>query len=146
MKRVRHVLFLAVSVLLISLTGALAIGLTIQASDKAESIHLQDRVALQGSLGGLGRQYLLFSLKEGLDYASTGVWHLTPGDAGDTARLQTFVAHAVLLNYGAAVVDLGAHELSSYADGPGLPPVSDPGYQPMIRDLLAARPDVSTVM
>lgn len=147
MTRLRHLLLLACSVLLICITGALAIGLTAQASDKADAIHLQDRESLQGTLGGLGRQYLLFSLKEGLDYASTGTWNLTPGDRADEARLQTFVTHAVLLNYGAALVDLGAHELSSYAKGSGgLPPVSNPGYQPMIRDLLAHRPDVSSVM
>ncbi|HLX90015.1 MAG TPA: diguanylate cyclase [Acidimicrobiales bacterium] len=146
MRRLRHLLLLAASVLLICVTGALAIGLTVQASNKADAIHLQDRQSLQRTLGGLGKQYLLFSLKEGLDYASTGTWALTRGNSADTARLQTFVTHAVLLNYGAALVDLGAHELSSYSLGPGLPPVSDPGYQPMIRDLLARRPDVSSVM
>lgn len=146
MGRFRHVALLGVSVVLVCVTGAIAIALTTQATDKAEAIHLQDRQALQTTLSGLGSQYLLFSLKEGLDYASTGTWNLVPGDPADSARLQNFVAHAVLLNYGAAVVDLGGHVLSSYAAGPGLPPISDPGYQPMIRALLAHRPDVSSVM
>ena len=137
---------LGLSVLIIGAAGALAIGLTAQATSKAEDIHLADRQSLQATLGGLGKQYLLFSLKEGLDYASTGTWHLSPGDPADTARLQSFVTHAVLLNYGAALVDLGAHTLSSYASGPGLPPSSDPGYQPMIKSLLAQQPDVSSVM
>ena len=146
MARLRHVALLLASVLLICLTGALSIALTTEASDKAQTIHLQDRQDLQTTLGGLGKQYLLFSLKEALDYASTGQWDLTPGDAADRARLETFVAHAVLRNYGAALVDTSGRLLSSYADGPGLPPLGDPGYKPMIADLLAQRPDVSSVM
>ena len=146
MARLRQLAPLLMSVLLISLTGALAFGLTSQASNKAEAIHLADRQSLQSTLGSLGQQYVLFSMKEGLDYASTGTWNLTPHDPADTARLQTFVAHAVLLNYGVALVDLGGHTLSTYAAGPGLPPISDPGYKPMITALLAQKPDVSSVM
>ena len=146
MARLRHVALLLASVLLICLTGALSIALTTRASDKAQTIHLQDRQDLQTTLGGLGKQYLLFSLKEALDYAGTGQWHLSAGDPADAGRLQTFVAHAVLLNYGAALVDTSGHLLSSYASGPGLPPLSDPGYRPMVDELLAQQPDVSSVM
>jgi diguanylate cyclase (GGDEF)-like protein len=146
MARLRHVALLLASVLLICLTGALSIALTTQASDKAQTIHLQDRQDLQTTLGGLGRQYLLFSLKEALDYSGTGQWHLTPGDTADRVRLQTFVAHAVLNNYGAALVDTSGRLLSSYSQGPGLPPLGDPGYKPMVAALLAHRPDVSSVM
>jgi len=135
-----------VSILLIGLVGLLAMSFTTTATHKSESIHLQDRQSLQGTLGGLGTQYVLFSLKEGLDYASTGSWNLRPNDPTDTARLQSFVSHAVLLNYGAAVVSLSAAPLSTYAAGPGVPPPSDPGYKPMIAALLAAKPDVSSVM
>ncbi len=146
MTKIRYVVPLLASVLLICLTGALAVGLTTQATNKAGSIHLQDRQSLEGTLGSLGKQYLLFSMKEGLDYANTGTWNLRPGDPSDAARLQNFVTHAILLNYGVALVDLGAHPLSSYAAGPGLPPASDPGYRPMIVSLLGHQPDVSSVM
>ena len=146
MAHLRHVLLLLASVLLICLTGALSIALTTQASDKAQTIHLQDRQDLQTTLGGLGKQYLLFSLKEALDYAGIGQWALTPGDTTDQGRLQTFVGHAVLNNYGAALVDTSGRLLTSYADGPGLPPITDPGYRPMVTALLAQRPDVSSVM
>ena len=146
MASLRHLVPLALSVVLISVTGAVAVALTVQATDRAEQSHLADRQSLQATLGGLGKQYVLFSLKEGLDYASTGTWNLRPGDPADTARLQSFVTHAVLLNYGAALVDLGDHVLSSYAAGPGLPPASDPGYGPMVKALLAQKPDVSSVM
>ena len=146
MARLRHLALLLASVLLICLTGALSIALTTQASDKAQTIHLQDRQDLQATLGGLGRQYLLFSLKEALDFAGTGHWDLVAGDSADAARLQAFVADAALLNYGAALLDTSGHLLSTYAAGPGLPPLTDPGYRPMVDELLAHRPDVSSVM
>ena len=146
MIRIRHLAPLLVSVVLICMAGAFAVALTDQAGHKSEAIHLQDRESLQSTLGSLGQQYVLFSLKEGLDYAGTGTWNLRPGDPADTARLQSFVTHAVLLNYGAALVDLGGHQLSAYAAGPGLPPSTDPGYAPMIKSLLAGQPDVSSVM
>ena len=138
---------LLVAVSLICIGGAVAVGLTAQATAKAEDVHLQDRDSLQGTLGSLGKQYVLFSLKEALDYASTGTWDLRPSSAADQARLRSFMEHAVLLNYGAALVDLGQHVLSSYAVGGGaLPPPGDPGYEPMVRELLAQQPDVSSVM
>jgi diguanylate cyclase (GGDEF)-like protein len=142
----RHPVLLLLSVALICVTGGLAIWLTAAATNSAEQTHLRDRQELQDTLGGLGQQFLLFSLKEGLDYASTGTWNLRPDDPEDTARLQSFLSHAVLLNYGAAVVDLGRNVLTEYTAGPGLPPPSDPGYAPMVRSLLQAQPDVSSVM
>jgi diguanylate cyclase (GGDEF)-like protein len=132
---------------LICVGGAIAVGLTAQATAKAEDIHLQDRQSMQATLGNLGKQYVLFSLKEGLDYANTGTWELRPSSAADQARLHAFVDHAVLLNYGVAIVDLGEHVLTSYTQGNGaLPPVDDPGFKPMIKALLAQQPDVSSVM
>jgi diguanylate cyclase (GGDEF)-like protein len=126
--------------------GVLAVALTTQATDRAESIHLQDRDENQATLGNLGKQYLLFSLKEGSDYVSTVSWSLHPGDPTDTARLRNFVQRAVLLNYGAALVDLTGTPLNVYTTGPGVPPPDDPGYAPMKEALLAGRPDVSSVM
>jgi diguanylate cyclase (GGDEF)-like protein len=144
--RLRRVAPLLVSVALILGGGALAVALTTQATDNAESIHLQDRDQLQGTLGNLGKQYVLFSLKEGLDYVSTVTWSLRPGDPADTTRLRNFVQRAVLLNYGAALVDLTGKPLNVYTTGPGVPPPDDPGYAPMKEALLAGRPDVSSVM
>jgi diguanylate cyclase (GGDEF)-like protein len=146
MGTVRRVIPLVLSVALVLGTGVLGVRLTTDANNKAEAIHRQDRDTLQSTLAGLGKQYVLFSLKEGLDYASTGSWTLRPGDGADAARLRSFVSHAVLLNYGAALVDLAGHPLNAYAAGPGLPPPNDPGYAPMIRDLTAHQPNVSSVM
>jgi diguanylate cyclase (GGDEF)-like protein len=134
------------SVLLVATTGALGLGLTAHANTKTQQLLVQDRTSLQSTLATLGKQYVLFSLKEGLDYASTGTWQLTPGSAADQARLQSFVKNAVFLDYGAALVSLTGQPLDAYSVGAGLPPTSDPGYGPMTRALLAAQPDVSSVM
>ena len=134
------------SVALVVTTGALGLGLTAHANTKAEQLLVQDRSREQGTLAGLGSQYVLFSLKEGLDYASTGTWALTPGSPADQARLQSFVKNATFLNYGAALVNLSGETLDAYSVGPGIPPASDPGYGPMKRALLAGQPDVSSVM
>lgn len=134
------------SVSLVLGTGALGIALSDHANAQAEGVLRADRTTLQSTLAGLGKQYVLFSLKEGLDYSSTGTWSLRPGDPADAARLHSFVAHAVLLNYGAALVNLEGQPLNAYAAGPGLPPPTDPGYAPMKRALLAGKPDVSSLM
>lgn len=146
MERLRRIAPLLLAVALICGCGAFAVILTSQANGKAEAVRIQDRNSLQSTLGSLGKQYLLFSLKEGLDFASTGTWNLKAGDPSDEARLKTFVDRAVLLNYGASIVNLQAQPLTTYAAGPGVPPSSDPGYKPMVTALLAQRPDVSSVM
>lgn len=134
------------SIVLVVATGVLGLVLTAHAGTKTDQLLVRDRVTEEQTLAGLGKQYVLFSLKEGLDYASTGTWQLTPQSGADMARLQSFVSHATFLNYGAALVSLSGQELSSYAPEPGLPPQSDPGYAPMVRSLLAGQPDVSSVM
>lgn len=134
------------SVVLVVATGGLGLTLTAHANTKAEQVLVKDRVTLQTTLAGLGKQYLLFSLKEGLDYASSGSWQLTPDSAADRSRLESFVDHATFLNYGAALVTVNEQVLDAYSTGPPLPPPDDPGYGPMINALVAAKPDVSSVM
>ncbi|HZU78857.1 MAG TPA: sensor domain-containing diguanylate cyclase [Acidimicrobiales bacterium] len=134
------------SVLLVVGTGVLGLMFTVRASDKTEGVIRHDRDTLQATLSGLGEQYLLFSMKEGIDYSSTGTWSLKPGSPADAARLQYFVQHAVFLNYGVALLNLSGALLNAYAAGPGLPPPTDPGYAPMRQSLLAGKPDVSSVM
>jgi diguanylate cyclase (GGDEF)-like protein len=134
------------SIALVCTTGALGLALTASANTKAEGVLVNDRNTMQRTLAGLGKQYLLFSLKEGLDYASTGTWQLTPGSPADEARLETFVTHATFLDFGAAVVTLAGQPLETYSVGAAVPPPTDPGYGPMVKSLLAAQPDASSVM
>ncbi len=146
MTKLRRLAPVIAGVLLVAATGGVGLGLTAQANSKAENLLVQDRTTLQTTLAGLGKQYLLFSLKEGLDYASSGTWQLTPGSQADEARLRSFVQNATFLNYGAALVNLSGQTLDDYTVGPGLPAASNPGYGPMTKELLAAQPDVSSVM
>jgi diguanylate cyclase (GGDEF)-like protein len=135
-----------VSVALVATTGALGLGLTASANSRAESVLVAQRSLLQTTLASLAKQYLLFGLKEGLDFADNGTWALTPDNPADEARLESFVAHATFLNYGAALVTPEEQVLDSFSVGPGLPPPSDPGYLPMVRSLESAQPDISSVM
>lgn len=137
---------LVVSVALVVATGTLGFVLAESANSRSSALHRSDRDNLQSTLASLGKQYVLFSLKEGQDYASTGTWSLRKGDPADQARLQSFVDHAILLNYGVALLGLGGEELNQYSAGPGLPPMADPGYRPMVSALIAGQPDVSSVM
>ncbi len=146
MAKVRHIALVVLSVALVLTTGTLGLVLTARANTKAETLLLRDRKTLQSSLASLGKEYVLFALKEALDYASSGNWALTPGNASDQARLRSFVDQATFLNYGAALVTPAGRALDAYSTGPGLPPESDPGYGPMIKALLASKPDVSAVM
>ncbi|MDE3086120.1 MAG: cache domain-containing protein, partial [Acidobacteriota bacterium] len=146
MSRLRRLGPVIASIALVCTTGALGLGLTAAANTKAEGVLVNDRDTMQRTLAGLGKQYMLFSLKEGLDYASSGTWQLTAGSPADQARLQAFVTHATFLDFGAAVVNLAGSPLETYSVGAPLPPPTDPGYGPMIKSLLAAQPDASSVM
>src|SRR5437763_652691 len=138
---------LIVSAGLVVALGAVGLLASASANNKAEALHKRDREILQSTLAGLGHQYVLFALKEELDFASSGSWALQVGDAGDLARLQSYVSHSAVLNYGAALVDLQSNPLSAYAvDSAGLPPPSDPGYRPLVQGLLAQQPGLSSVM
>src|ERR1700688_1173237 len=146
MKRLRRMASMLLSVSLVLGTGALGIALSDHANAQSEGVLRADRTNRQTTLAVLSKEYSLFSLKEGLDYSSTGTWSLRLGDPADAARLHSFVDHAVLLNYGAALVSLDGQPLNAYAAGPALPTPTDPGYAPMKRALLAGKPDVSSVM
>jgi hypothetical protein len=98
MGRLRRMTPLVLSIVLMLGTGASAFVLTERANDKSQTIHRQDRLTLQTTLGGLSNQYLLFAFKDELDYASSEPWSLAPGDRADEARLQAFVGRSAITN------------------------------------------------
>jgi hypothetical protein len=135
---------LLVSVAVIGALGAVGLRASAGANSKAEALHRRDRVTLQATLAGLGRQYSLFAFKEELDFASTGPWSLKPGDPADQARLRGFVASSAVLNYGAALVAIDKTPINLYVTDPaGVPPPSDAGYTPLVQGLLAQQPGLS---
>ncbi|MBV9412107.1 MAG: PAS domain S-box protein, partial [Acidimicrobiia bacterium] len=137
-----------VTVALIAALGAVGLRASAGANSKAEAMHRRDREALQTTLAGLGRQYALFAFKEESDFASTGPWSLQPGDKGDQARLQAYVSHSAVLNYGAALIAIPSKTpVNSYITDPaGLPPQSDAGYTPLVQGLLSQQPGLASVM
>ncbi len=147
MSLLRRFAQLIVSVAVVVALGAVALRASAGANSKAEALHRRDREVLQQTLAGLGRQYTLFAFKEELDFASTQPWSLEPGDQGDLARLQGFVARSAVLNYGAALVNVDKTPINAYATDPaGLPAPSDAGYTPMVQGLLAQQPGLSALM
>ncbi|HEV3353905.1 MAG TPA: EAL domain-containing protein [Acidimicrobiales bacterium] len=138
---------LLVSVVVIGALGAVGLRASAGANSKAEALHRRDRVTLQTTLAGLGRQYTLFAFKEEFDFASTGPWSLKPGDPSDQARLKGFVGRSAVLNYGAALVAIDKTPINLYVTDPaGVPPPTDPGYTPLVQGLLAQQPGLSGVM
>ncbi|MHB8670954.1 MAG: hypothetical protein ACYDAD_10440, partial [Acidimicrobiales bacterium] len=138
---------LFVSIALVLSIGLLGFQISDAATTRAQSLHRGDRRTLQESLSGLGKQYVRFALKEELDFADSGPWSLTPGSPADQARLRSFIEHSPLFNYGAALVDLAQHPLSTFATSTaGLPPGTDPGYRPLVAGLLDRQPGLSSVM
>jgi diguanylate cyclase (GGDEF)-like protein/PAS domain S-box-containing protein len=147
MSLLRRFASLLVSVAVIGALGAVGLRASAGANSKAEALARRDRVTLQTTLAGLGKQYTLFAFKEELDFASTGPWSLEPGDPNDLARLKGFVARSAVLNYGAALVAIDKTPINVYATDPaGVPPVSDAGYTPLVQGLLASKPGLSSVM
>jgi len=138
---------LLVSVAVIGALGALGLRASAGANSKAEAMHRRDRETLQQTLAGLAHQYALFAFKEEMDLASTGPWSLKAGDPADRARLQAYVSHSAVLNYGAALVAIDKTPINAYATDPaGLPPASDAGYTPLVQGLLSQQPGLSAVM
>jgi diguanylate cyclase (GGDEF)-like protein len=146
MRRLRHGLPLVISALLVLTTGAVGIAMNNRATDKAETVVTAARDQFETALASLGKQYVLFSLKEGLDYAATASWDLEPGDPGDVARLRAFVDHAALINYGAALVSLDGRLISAYSAGNVLPAPSDPRLASVAASLRRGQPGISPVL
>jgi len=137
----------ALSLLLILLVAGVGFAATRSASNRAQAVHIADRAQEQGTLAGLGTQYVLFGFKEEINYSSTHSWSLRPADPGDVAELKEYATQSALLGYGAALVDLttGAY-ISSTAPATGLPPVGDPGMAPLLTSLRHGSPGLSSVM
>jgi diguanylate cyclase (GGDEF)-like protein/PAS domain S-box-containing protein len=146
MRRLRALLPLLVSILLVAATGAVAFQASGNGSREAEATHRRDRMTERDTLAGLVNQYFQFGFKEAFDYASTQDWALQPGHPGDEALLAAFVQRSALLSYGAAVVSLDEQVLGSWSRPPGLPPADDPGYRPLVDALLQGQPGLSSVM
>jgi diguanylate cyclase (GGDEF)-like protein/PAS domain S-box-containing protein len=145
--KVRRAAPAVLSLLLVVLVAGVGFAATRVASDRAQSVHVADRSQEQTTLAGLGTQYVLFGLKEELNYSSSHSWSLRRNDPADVGQLSQYAGQSALLGYGAALVDpaTGAY-VSSSNPATGLPPVGDPGMAPLLTALRAHGPGLSLVM
>ena len=144
--RVRRLVPLVLSLLMVAAMGAVGYSVLQSSSEATEASHTQDRLSQDQTLANLAGQYFQLAFKEGFDFASEQAWDLKPNDPGDIARLQALTQRSLLVRQGAAVVGLDGQPLSSFAQSPGLPPPSDPGYAPLRTALLAGKPGLSSIM
>ncbi len=126
MRVIRRFVPLIVSVALVLGVGVLVYRESAGANTKAEAIHRSDRTVLQNTLAGLGNQYVLFSMKDMLDFVETHDLSLRPNDAGDRQLLHDFVARSATLDHGAALVGLDLSPVNAWSKAPGIPPLGDP--------------------
>ncbi|HMK63609.1 MAG TPA: diguanylate cyclase, partial [Acidimicrobiales bacterium] len=137
----------ALSVLVILVVAGFGFAATRAAENRSQSVHIADRVQEQRTLAGLGTDYVLFGFKEEINYATTHDWSLASNDPADVALLAAYAEQSALLHYGAALVNLttGSY-ISSAALTTSLPPLSDPGFAPMLESLQKGGPGLSLVM
>lgn len=146
MRPFKRFLPLVASVVLVLAMGAIGIGVSLDASEKAREVHSADREELTDTLAGLANQYLRFSLKEVAEVSGSRSWALDPGDPGDRAALEAFTSRSDLYAHGAALFTLDGRPLTTVAPGGELPPADDPGYRPMHEALRGGEPGLSSVM
>jgi diguanylate cyclase (GGDEF)-like protein/PAS domain S-box-containing protein len=144
--RLRSLLGVAASVILVILVTVSGVVATRLLGNTAITARRADRTALQETLSGLGRQYLLFGLHDALVYAQTQRWQLTPGSAVDVGRLKGFTASNPVAGYGAQLVTLRGVVLSQYSGKGSLPLVTDAGLIPLWAALQAGQPGLSSVI
>lgn len=147
MERMRKAAPVALGLSLIIGVAALGFVATRAASNRAQAVHTADRAQEQSTLAGLGTQYVLFGFKEEINFSSSHAWSLRPGDPADTAQLRMYQGQTALLGYAAALVDpkTGAY-LNSSIPGPGLPPLDDPGMEPLMAALRLGGAGLSSVV
>ncbi|HLI23459.1 MAG TPA: diguanylate cyclase, partial [Acidimicrobiales bacterium] len=144
--RLRSLLGVVVGVTLVILVTLSGLGATRILGNTAVTARRSDRVALQVTLSGLGRQYLLFGLHDALVFAASQPWQLSPGSAVDAARLRAFTAANPVAGYGAQLVTPAGVVLSQYSSKGRLPAVTDPGLIPLWSGLKGGQPGLSSVI
>jgi diguanylate cyclase (GGDEF)-like protein len=142
----RRFALLAVSVIAVMVLGTLAVWAQWDSGHTVDRARQSDRLTLQTTLAGLTDQYLQFTFLSTKTAADTTAWQLKPNDERDRVALQALVKTSPLTRFGAAVVSLTGRPLTGYPRASTLPPVTDPGYAPMRRALLAGKPGLSDVM
>jgi diguanylate cyclase (GGDEF)-like protein len=116
------------------------------ATARSVEVHRQDRDAFRAAVGKLVYGYFGSAFKTLDDTAKRAGFTLAPGDPGDLRRLRQLVDGSVVFGEGAVLTDLTGAPLTSHMPNGLLPPVTDPGYTPLIQSLTRREPGMSAVM
>jgi diguanylate cyclase (GGDEF)-like protein/PAS domain S-box-containing protein len=141
----RSWLMVAISVVLLTVLGAVGIAMNRSALRAADKVHRADTLSLGRNNTTLVGQFQLLSAKELRDAAASHRYNLRSGDLADRAALRRLVARSDYFRYGAALVDLSGRLLVSSRDS-GLPALGDARLQALRGPLLGGQPGFSEVI
>lgn len=142
-RKAAGILPLVLSLGLVLTIAAAGVSAAVGGEHKSAEVLRADRLDKTTTIAGLADQYMMFTVKEVAE-AADGL-SLRPGDPADAAKLRALITRSALLNFGAALVTPKLQVLNAYAPA-GLPPLSDPGFVPLIAGLLSGKPGLSSVM
>jgi diguanylate cyclase (GGDEF)-like protein/PAS domain S-box-containing protein len=143
--RLRNWIAVVVSVILLIGVGVVGLLVNRSALRAADTVHRADSRALGVNNGTLAGQLQMLSAAELKTFVTDHKLTLTRGDTADRAALRAFAGKTSVFQYGVVLTDLKGTVLNS-TRSTGLPPVTDPGYQPMRALLAAGRPGFSSMM
>jgi diguanylate cyclase (GGDEF)-like protein/PAS domain S-box-containing protein len=143
--RLRNWIAVVVSVILLAAAGTIGFLVNRSALRAADAVHRADTTALGANNGALTGQMMLLSAKELDSFAESQGFSLSAGNSGDRATLQAFAAKSGTFSYGVLITNLTGAVLNASRDT-GLPPLTDPGWEPLRKSLAAGRPGFSSIM
>jgi diguanylate cyclase (GGDEF)-like protein len=144
--RLRSTASLVVVLALVAGGGVLGVLTARAATARALEVHRADRDAFRSVVAKLMYGYFGTGLATLAERAGTGGFTLREGDPGDRAKLRQTVDGSLFFGAGAVLTDLTGGVRTAYLPHGAVPPVSDPGYQPMVRSLMEGKPGMSSVL
>jgi diguanylate cyclase (GGDEF)-like protein len=144
--RWRHHASLALVLALIVGSGVLGVFAARAATERAADIHRQDREAVRAVVAEMASGYILTTFSSLREKSENGSFSLRPADRGDLTRLQRLVEGSLFFTHGAVVTDLSGRVLTAHQPKGALPPLTDPGYRPMVAALMRGEPGLSALL
>jgi diguanylate cyclase (GGDEF)-like protein len=144
--RLRSTASLVVVLALVAGGGVLGVLTARAATARALEVHRADRDAFRSVVARLMYGYFGTGLAALAERADTGGFSLQAGDAGDRAKLRQTVDGSLFFGAGAVLTDLTGAVRNAYLPSGAVPPVADPGYEPMVRSLMQGKPGMSSVL
>jgi diguanylate cyclase (GGDEF)-like protein len=144
--RLRSTAALLVVLALVASGGVLGVLTARAATARAVEVHRADRDALRAVVGKMMYGYFGTALATLAERADTAGFSMDPGDPRDRAKMRQTVDSSLFFGAGAVLTDLTGGIRTAYLPHGLVPPVTDPGYAPMIGALRQGRPGMSSVL